>query len=231
MSLPFKKGDCILLQNEFGKICNQLHIGFGWGDVGGIEIDAFTFLMGVENKIYQDGSPHAESNIVFYNSNCRISRHNLLSEKISIELNDINKYSTYSNYIEHTWPASPNFEVIGPISECEWNEGCDDEFLHINLDRVSSDIFELKLILSIYNAKERNQNFDQIDDLYIRLIDRNTNKEILKYYCFESSTNKANAIEIGRVFKKKNQWFFESLNEQTKSGIDHFLAKYSSLLN
>ena len=61
MSLPFRKGDCILLQNEFGKIYNQLHIGFGWGDVGGIEIDAFTFLMGVENKIYQVIKHHYDS--------------------------------------------------------------------------------------------------------------------------------------------------------------------------
>lgn len=231
MSLPFKKGDCSLLQNEFGKIYNQLHIGFGWGDIEGVEIDAFTFLMGAGNKIYQDGSPHAESNIVFYNSNCRISRHNLLSEKLSIELNDINKYPTYGDYFEHTLPTSHNFEVIGPIWGCEWNEGCDDEFLHINLDRVSSDIFELRFILSIYNAKEHNQNFDQIDDVYIRVVDRNTNKEILKYYCFEGTIKKSNAIEIGRIFKEKTQWVFEALNEQTITGIDHFLRKYSSFLN
>lgn len=232
MSLPFKKGDCLLLQNEFGKIYNQLYIGFGWDEKGeGIEIDSFTFLMGAGNKIYQDGSPNAESNVVFYNSNCRILRHNLLSEKLSMEFYDMNKYPTYGNYIEHTLAASPNFEVIGPFWELEWNGGYDDEYLHINLDRVSSDIFELRFVLSIYNAKERDQNFDQIHNLYIRVVDRNTNKEILRYDCSESIINKANAIEIGRIFKEKNQWIFEALNQQTKTGVDYFLKKYSSLLN
>lgn len=223
MGQLLKKGDRISIKDVNTANAKELYIGFGW--MGDIEIDSFIFIIGNEKKILNWGTSDAESNVVFYNSHCRIAASDYTQKTFKFQSYDLNKYSDYTNYLRYTIPTSPSFEVIGPFWDLEFDDNCDDEYFHLNLSDATTEIFEFKFFLSIYNANETKANFSQLENIYLRIVDRNLNSEILNYHISDHYT-KETAIEVGSIYRQNNEWFFQAYGDGDFEGIPAYIKKY-----
>jgi len=136
------------------------------------------------------------------------------------------------DYREKTRPVSPNFEVIGSIDDKDGrtSDGDDDEDMFIDLSKLHPEAKEIIIVVSIYEASERNnQNFGQVKNSYIRVVDYNTNQEILKYELDEDFSSE-DAVEFGRIYKRNETWRFEALGNGSNGGLEFYINKYSSFL-
>ncbi len=103
--------------------------------------------------------------------------------------------------------------------------GGDDESLIIDLAKIAPVVQEILFIVTIHDANNRKQNFGQVRDSYIRIIDDATGEDVCKYELGEDFSIET-AIEFGRLYKRDNKWKFEASGLGYKEDLAFFLGKY-----
>lgn len=110
--------------------------------------------------------------------------------------------------------------VYGGDNKTGEGEG-DDETVNVDLSKVSSSVTEIVFVATIHEAEERNQNFGQVSNSYIRLINLDGDTELAKYELDEDYSTES-AIEFGRLYKKDNEWRFKAVGAGFNSGLAGF---------
>jgi tellurium resistance protein TerD len=103
----------------------------------------------------------------------------------------------------------------------------DDESINIDLTKVSDEVTEILFVVTIDNYEERKQNFGQVRDSYIRIVDESAGVEIAKYELGEDFSIET-GVEFGRLYKRNGQWKFEASGIGYKADLGFFLEKYYS---
>jgi tellurium resistance protein TerD len=101
----------------------------------------------------------------------------------------------------------------------------DDEVIEVDLGTVHPDIQELLFIVTIHDAQGRRQNFGQVRNSYIRIVDSNDNSEIAKYELNEDFSIET-AVEFGRLYRRDGAWRFEASGIGYKEDLSFFVEKY-----
>jgi tellurium resistance protein TerD len=105
------------------------------------------------------------------------------------------------------------------------SDGDDDESIIIDINKVPENIQEILFVVTIDGAVEKKQNFGQVRDSYIRLIDNNSGKEVMKYELGEDFSIET-GIEFGRLYRRNNEWKFDASGIGYKEDLAFFLSKY-----
>jgi tellurium resistance protein TerD len=101
----------------------------------------------------------------------------------------------------------------------------DDETIQVDLSKVDPSIQEILFVVTIHDAISRKQNFGQVRNSYIRVVDDQTGQEVAKYELGEDFSIET-AVEFGRLYKRNNNWKFEASGIGYKEDLAFFLAKY-----
>ena len=84
----------------------------------------------------------------------------------------------------------------------------DDETIQVDLNSVDARIQEILFVVTIHDAIPRKQNFGQVRNSYIRIVDDLTNNEVAKYELDEDFSIET-GVEFGRLYRKDGKWKFE----------------------
>ncbi|MES2772837.1 MAG: TerD family protein [Bacteroidota bacterium] len=103
----------------------------------------------------------------------------------------------------------------------------DDETIVVDLSKATDDIKELLFVVTIHDAIARKQNFGQVRNSYIRIVDNGTGTEIAKYELDEDFSVET-AIEFGRLYKREGKWKFEASGIGYKEDLGFFVDRYFS---
>ncbi len=87
----------------------------------------------------------------------------------------------------------------------------DDESIVINLGQVPADIDKIVVPVSIYGAQDRNQNFGQVRNAYIRVVDQ-TGTELVRYDLSEDYSTETVVI-FGEVYRNGAEWKFRAVGQ------------------
>lgn len=101
----------------------------------------------------------------------------------------------------------------------------DDETIEVDLSKVNPAINEILFVVTIHDAIVRKQNFGQVRDSYIRIVDDSNGQEVAKYELGEDFSIET-AVEFGRLYKRDGKWKFEASGIGYKEDLAFFLAKY-----
>jgi tellurium resistance protein TerD len=107
------------------------------------------------------------------------------------------------------------------------SDGGDDETIVVNMTKVGNDIQEILFVVTIHEAESRKQNFGQVRNSYIRIVDDSTNEEIAKYELDEDFSVET-AVEFGRLYKREGKWRFEASGIGYREELAFFVGKYFS---
>lgn len=105
------------------------------------------------------------------------------------------------------------------------SDGDDDESIIIDITKLNPNIQEILFVVTIEDAVSKRQNFGQVRDSYIRLVDNSTNKEVFKYELGEDFSIET-GIEFGRLYKRNEEWKFDASGIGYKEDLAFFLSKY-----
>jgi tellurium resistance protein TerD len=103
--------------------------------------------------------------------------------------------------------------------------GGDDEIIKIDLSKVNQDIKEILFVVTIHEATGRRQNFGQVRDSYIRIVNDANGEEIAKYELGEDFSIET-GVEFGRLYSRDGKWRFEASGIGYKEELAYFLSKY-----
>lgn len=101
----------------------------------------------------------------------------------------------------------------------------DDESVFVDLSKVPADINELHFIVNIYDAAARKQNFGQVKNAFIRIYDKDTKAEVLRYDLSEDFSAQT-AVLFGRLYRHNEVWKFEASGTGENAGLDTYLNRY-----
>jgi tellurium resistance protein TerD len=101
----------------------------------------------------------------------------------------------------------------------------DDETITVDLSKVDTRIQEILFVVTIHEAIARKQNFGQVRNSYIRIVDDLTGTEVAKYELGEDFSIET-AVEFGRLYKRNEKWKFEASGIGYKEDLAFFLSKY-----
>ncbi len=102
----------------------------------------------------------------------------------------------------------------------------DDEQILVDLSKIDAKATEICLVVTIHEADSRRQNFGQVRNSFVRVIDAATNTEVMKYE-LEEDFSIETAVEFGRIYKRNGEWKFEAVGVGMKGGLQDYLNKYN----
>ena len=101
----------------------------------------------------------------------------------------------------------------------------DDEIIRIDLSKVPADIQKIVFTVTIYEAEQRRQNFGQINNAFVRIVDEAKNEEMLRYDLGEDFSIETAAV-FGELYKHNNEWKFAATGSGYKHGLAEFVRQY-----
>lgn len=94
----------------------------------------------------------------------------------------------------------------------------DDEQIKVDLTKVPENIQKMDFTVTIYEADKRHQNFGQVDNAYIRIVDENTNEELIRYDLGEDFSIET-AVVVGEIYRYNGEWKFNAIGSGFQGGL------------
>jgi len=118
--------------------------------------------------------------------------------------------------------TSPDSAVVHQGDNLTGEGEGDDEVVHIQLPQVDSAVQKVVFAVSIHEADTNNQNFGQVRNAFIRVVDRSNDQEFLKYELDEDFST-STAIVVAEVYRRGAEWKFRALGEGHTGGLQKLL--------
>lgn len=94
----------------------------------------------------------------------------------------------------------------------------DDETININLFKVPADVSKLVIAVTIHEADKRKQNFGQVSNAFIRVVNKKTGMEVARFDLSEdASTN--TAMIFGELYRHGDEWKFRAVSQGYDGGL------------
>lgn len=135
------------------------------------------------------------------------------------------KISNENDFIYYNNLKSPDGAVMHSGDNLSGAGDGDDEQAIIDLSKISDEVSEICFVVTIHQADTRRQNFGQVRNSFIRIVDQ-ANVELVKYELDEDFSIET-AVEFGRLYKRNNEWKFEAVGIGMKGGLQDYLTKYN----
>ena len=94
----------------------------------------------------------------------------------------------------------------------------DDEQIKIELSKVPVNISRIAFTVTIYDADSRHQNFGQVSNAYVRIMDESTGAELLRYDLGEDFSIETAAV-FGELYKNGAEWKFNAIGSGYQGGL------------
>lgn len=82
----------------------------------------------------------------------------------------------------------------------------DDEIINIDLPLIPADIAYLVFAINIYKCNERKQDFSMVDNAFVRMVNRTSNKELARYNLSGRSYQGMTGMILAEVYRYNDDW-------------------------
>lgn len=100
----------------------------------------------------------------------------------------------------------------------------DDEQIIVDLEHLPEKYDAVVIVVNIYQAERRKQEFGMIQNAFIRVCDESTGKEMVRYNLTDDYAGKT-AMIFGRLYRHHDEWKFDAIGQGTQDGSISELAK------
>ena len=94
----------------------------------------------------------------------------------------------------------------------------DDEQIKVDLSKVPEAVEKIDFTVTIYEAEERRQNFGQVSNAFIRIVDEANNTELIRYDLGEDFSIET-AVVVGELYRNNGEWKFNAIGSGFQGGL------------
>ena len=102
----------------------------------------------------------------------------------------------------------------------------DDEAVIVDLRKVPPEIQRLVFTVTIYDAEKRGQNFGQVENAFVRLVNVETKQEVMRYDLAEDYSVET-AMIMAELYRKDGTWRLNAVGQGYQGGLQALLDRYS----
>ena len=94
----------------------------------------------------------------------------------------------------------------------------DDEQIVIDLSLLPARITKINFTVTIHEADERGQNFGQVSNAYVRVVNQENDEELIRYDLGEDFSVET-AIVVAQLYKHNGEWKFNAIGSGFAGGL------------
>jgi tellurium resistance protein TerD len=102
----------------------------------------------------------------------------------------------------------------------------DDEVIKINLKKVPNDVQKIVVTVTIHEAQQRKQNFGQVQNAFVRVVNAQTKQEAVRYDLVEDYSIET-ALIMAELYRKDEEWRLNAVGAGYQGGLQSLLDRYS----
>jgi len=130
-----------------------------------------------------------------------------------------------TDFVFYSNPSDPSGAVnYGGDNRTGEGEG-DDEQIMVDLSLVPASIEKIDFTVTIYEADVRRQNFGQVSNAYVRIVDDATGTELIRYD-LEEDFSIETAIVVGEIYRHGGEWKFNAIGSGFQGGLEALCRNY-----
>ena len=101
----------------------------------------------------------------------------------------------------------------------------DDEQIKVDLSKVPANVAKVSITVTIHDAAARNQNFGQVSNAFVRVVNELTNREIMRYDLGEDFSVET-AIVVCELYRHSGEWKFSAIGSGFSGGLQALCANF-----
>lgn len=101
----------------------------------------------------------------------------------------------------------------------------DDEQIFVDLTKIPANVSKVAFTVTIYEAESRGQNFGQVSNSFIRIVDESTGQELIHYDLGEDFSIET-AVVVGELYKHNGEWKFNAIGSGFQGGLAALCGHY-----
>jgi tellurium resistance protein TerD len=101
----------------------------------------------------------------------------------------------------------------------------DDEVIKINLTQVPAEVDRIVVTVTIHEAQARKQNFGQVQNAFVRVVDRKSQQEVVRYDLVEDYSTET-ALIMAELYRKDGEWRLNAVGAGYQGGLQALLDRY-----
>ncbi len=101
----------------------------------------------------------------------------------------------------------------------------DDEQVRVDLTKVAIEVKKIVFGVSIYQAEERKQNFGQVSNAFMRILNADSNEEIARFDLSEDASVET-AMVFGELYRHNDEWKFKAVSQGYAGALAALAAQY-----
>lgn len=101
----------------------------------------------------------------------------------------------------------------------------DDEQIKVNVGTLGPDVDKVVFPVSIYDADSRQQNFGQVRNAFIRVVNQADNTELARYDLTEDASTET-AMLFGELYRNGAEWKFRAVGQGYSTGLSGIAKDY-----
>ncbi|QYX31323.1 TerD family protein [Sphaerospermopsis torques-reginae] len=102
----------------------------------------------------------------------------------------------------------------------------DDEVIKINLPKVPADVQKIVITVTIHEAAERGQNFGQVNNAFVRVVNAQNKQEVIRYDLVEDYSIET-ALIMAELYRKDGEWRLNAVGSGYQGGLKALLDRFS----
>lgn len=128
------------------------------------------------------------------------------------------KTASEKDFIFYNNPQSSNGSVVHSGDNRTGDGAGDDEVIKVDLAAVPAEAEKISFCITIHEGMERSQNFGQVSNAYVRILNEATGEEIIRYDLGEDFSVET-AIVVGELYRHGGEWKFSAVGAGYKDGL------------
>jgi tellurium resistance protein TerD len=101
----------------------------------------------------------------------------------------------------------------------------DDETVEITLGTLAANVQRVVIAVTIHEADTRGQNFGQVSNAFIRVVNADNNNEIARYDLSEDASIET-AMIFGELYRHNGDWKFKAVGQGFEGGLGPLAASF-----
>lgn len=101
----------------------------------------------------------------------------------------------------------------------------DDEQILINFSKVPASIHRIAIAVTIHDAESRSQNFGQVSNAFVRVVNEATQVEVLRFDLGEDFSVET-ALVVCELYRHDGEWKFNAIGSGFQGGLAALCKNY-----
>lgn len=140
-------------------------------------------------------------------------------------LNGQGKCATEADFIFYNNVNGANGAVVHTGDNRTGEGEGDDEQVKIALSTVPSNIEKIAFAITIHEADVRNQNFGQVSNSFVRIINEGNGEELIRYDLGEDFSIET-AVVVGELYRHNGEWKFNAIGSGYQGGLSSLVKDF-----